>query len=1183
MPQKNLYASFIGIDDYKQSPLNGCIRDVLNMDSLLRNLALQQGAGQLTYTPAYLLSPNTIDLERIAAYEKAHQLSLEYAPASFSNVSTKAFAHFKDASPGDICVLYYSGHGSQIDAPPVFWHTKSDRQNETIVCADSRNPSVPGSRDLVDKELAFLIWDALKGKDLHCLVMMDCCHSGNNMRSLVHNSDTRYRFESSSNLQLPLEQYLGYDDKGSFYTVKDGRADIKIARYVHMAAAQDTEKAQETSQGGLFTSRLLEVLGAGGAARSYRDLMQGLSITVNNRAAQQHPVAFAAVDEDLDLQFLGTGIIPYQVSYEVRYDFEKEQWKMYGGAIQGIAAPQGNTHTMVKINPLGLELPVQEVLADYSVLDGQSIPDTEKENESLRAIVTSTAGVKKRIGITADILANAGAVASIQAALAQEPPVFFEIDFTPNASNIDYMIRAADAHNLVLTLPEDDTPLFKRVSNAKPLLVSIGQVCKWQHAINLKNASPSFAAKDFVFRVEKMEAVALTAAPVAGQGAVVEPDSEIVLAYKNDLQPAFRFSIAIADDAGFDKCYVGALYLDSLYGIEPNYILPDAGELKKGNPLSLKFISGGKTLDFIPVFVDKGYGAFNINEITDTLKIVVSNQRVDLKRYKQERLQLDKPVTRDAAADIKFKGGGFEEPIVEKTEWSVFTNTIRIIRSPKQATVTAAAPASFAPFTVEVPPGFEAKVNVATAADIEKLIPAAGQRSISADPFLAAIKPPDIWGSVLTDDSPFPAGVRSAGDTSVRMLELMPLKEGGVLQLEEGKPMVLKQKQLEASRSVNATAADEVIIPYGYDTETGLYFPLGCSDDKGNIYIRQLPPPSAGHVGGNLVSTRSFGGSVKLYFKKLFFQPTNKLVLYALNADGSWNRLTDEPSKMKALLAAKPAGRVVLFTHGIIGDTKDMVASMQLLKELPGMTDFVMTYDYENMATTIGGTAKKLAADLQLTGAGTAGMPSLTLVAHSMGGLVSRWLIEKEGGKNYIKQLILVGSPCGGSEITDLGGSVGSLLTHALNVTGPIKMAVTGLCFLLKKLQLDPFGTFRELQTSSATVKELFQSKQPDGVKYWIIGGDTSLLKVNYAGNDFFLKKLRESLVKGVVYPGLSSKVYHDKPNDIAVTLDSMQTIPGFSGNGNIRIVASDHISYFQEPASQAVLLEFIAAAKNHS
>jgi triacylglycerol esterase/lipase EstA (alpha/beta hydrolase family) len=126
-----------------------------------------------------------------------------------------------------------------------------------------------------------------------------------------------------------------------------------------------------------------------------------------------------------------------------------------------------------------------------------------------------------------------------------------------------------------------------------------------------------------------------------------------------------------------------------------------------------------------------------------------------------------------------------------------------------------------------------------------------------------------------------------------------------------------------------------------------------------------------------------------------------------------------EREKVKAQVAQ--AQRIVLYIHGIIGDTESMVPSMQQAKvELDGqqhpikeLYDLVLTFDYENIQTTIEENARLLGKQLSEVGLGGNHGKELHIVAHSMGGLVSRWFIEKEGGERVVQHLVMLGTPNG--------------------------------------------------------------------------------------------------------------------------------------------------------------------------
>ncbi|MCD8540150.1 MAG: caspase family protein [Leadbetterella sp.] len=191
MPERKLYASLIGINAYRKAGnLNGCVKDILNFDKLLRALVQSQG-GKLAYEPLYLLAPKpaphadsrSADQIIIERYEQSENVVIEYEEPTFGNISGAAFNHLAQAGGNDICIFYYSGHGSYINAPKEFRGMQNTRFNQTLVCSDSRSGV---TRDLIDKEIGYLLYKTLRDKpDVHCLVVMDCCHSGSNTRALL--------------------------------------------------------------------------------------------------------------------------------------------------------------------------------------------------------------------------------------------------------------------------------------------------------------------------------------------------------------------------------------------------------------------------------------------------------------------------------------------------------------------------------------------------------------------------------------------------------------------------------------------------------------------------------------------------------------------------------------------------------------------------------------------------------------------------------------------------------------------------------------------------------------------------------------------------------------------------------------------------------------------------------------
>lgn len=219
---RTIYALLIGIDDYP-SPipkLRGCANDIDAFGSCLsERVAKDKGIA--------------LKLKTLKKGEATRQAVVD----AFSN-------HLGKAKKGDVALFYYSGHGSQEQAPEEFWKLEPDHLDMTLVLFDSRSP---GSWDLADKEIAKLIAD-VAAKGPHVAVILDCCHSGSGTREIetvVRRAPTDFR-------RRPIESFLvsaaeaeaasasrSVTAKGSSrYTPPEGR-------HVLFAACRDEEEAKE--------------------------------------------------------------------------------------------------------------------------------------------------------------------------------------------------------------------------------------------------------------------------------------------------------------------------------------------------------------------------------------------------------------------------------------------------------------------------------------------------------------------------------------------------------------------------------------------------------------------------------------------------------------------------------------------------------------------------------------------------------------------------------------------------------------------------------------------------------------------------------------------------------------------------------------------------------------------------
>ena len=127
-------------------------------------------------------------------------------------------------------------------------------------------------------------------------------------------------------------------------------------------------------------------------------------------------------------------------------------------------------------------------------------------------------------------------------------------------------------------------------------------------------------------------------------------------------------------------------------------------------------------------------------------------------------------------------------------------------------------------------------------------------------------------------------------------------------------------------------------------------------------------------------------------------------------------------------------GRPVLFVHGILSLAEDIEANQ-------GFQDFrqnhyAVTVEYaDGKPSTVLGNIPEFAENLETEVSNKltrTGAEKVDIVSHSMGGLVSRFYIEKQGGRKNVGKLIMIQTPNHGSEFLEMIKGVidGEFLPH---------------------------------------------------------------------------------------------------------------------------------------------------------
>jgi pimeloyl-ACP methyl ester carboxylesterase len=511
-------------------------------------------------------------------------------------------------------------------------------------------------------------------------------------------------------------------------------------------------------------------------------------------------------------------------------------------------------------------------------------------------------------------------------------------------------------------------------------------------------------------------------------------------------------------------------------------------------------------------------------ESIDRFKLIVSTERVD--GFLLEQQELERGQTRSG---VRALGGARKiGRKVKGEEWLTKDLTVRSVRRLDELG-TADWVSPNGRITVKGHPSITASISLGTP-------PSAARGTGEGLPFLPAFA---RAGLELLNFG----GTRGSAESVLELTDIQQADE-------------LRQHPLELVLDVDL-AADEGILPFVFDGQHVLLAGQPARDDQGRMHV------TIDHLHDLSVNRRSLGKALKLYFFKTYLRRSNLNRLCWVNfcADGSLERRPDGVDKRVA-----GARRVLLMVHGIIGDTEGMAAGVRACG-VDRRFDLVLTYDYENLSTPIGETARHLKADLLAVGLGPQDTQHLTLLVHSMGGLVSRWFIEREGGQAMVDHLVMCGTPNQGSPFgkVDDARKIFTMLTGlAANVAPALVPFSAPVLFALNRSsKVTP--TLEQMDSGSDFIRGLNSSPDP-GVRYTVLAGNVD--EYSEPSDPMFAQ-----LVAKIGRSTLFDLLFGRRPNDIAVAVESIFGVATGRPPTSQKPVACHHLNYFSSVAGRQALV----------
>ena len=1133
MMARKLYALLVGIDEYpgRVPDLRGCENDIEAFAEYLQGQAAKGG------------------------FEKPHLHLLKSEAATRDAVIEGFREHLCQAGPDDIALFYYSGHGSQEQAPEEFWHLEPDRLNETLVCYDSREP---GGWDLADKELAKLIHEVSQ-KNPHTVLILDCCHSGSGTRD-GEMAGTAMRKLATDTRQRPLDSFI-FDtaELASLSTrnVADGSGlsgwSLPEGRHILLAACQDNELAKEyNAEGktwGTFSYFLRTTLQTTTRPLSYHELYSRARVRVEGSVNAQRPQLEASNLDDIHQPFLGGAVVP-QRSLLVTPD--SSGWILQAGAVHGIAAPTGteatrlalfeeDSETLTDLTRTAAQAEVSEVSAQTSrlkLLEGDL--DAAK---TYQAVITGLPLPPLALRLEGDPTGTTLAREALSGAGPDGGASFYVTEADPP----EYRLWAKD-DGFTITRAADDRPLVKQVTggysteNAKKAVAQLEHIARWAKTRDLENPATYLNPNDveMILHYDTTEYI----------------DTSPKLSYQPEngswKKPTFKLQLKNKSDK---TLFCSVLALSESFDITAGLFRPAMVKLAPGEEA---WAFGGNP---IPATVPDDLWEAGITERKDILKLIFSTAAFDATLLQQGKLDAPRLRSGDIRANPTSALGRLMKRVQTRDfdlsgettidDWTSKTLTTLTVRSQKDTPVPNEGRSASLGFgvTIEPHPSLQARARLGTLTE--------ASRNLDAR----------VLPSILRDDAGISAPLqltRSRGqDPGLSTLELSKVQNAEA---------VTKYTPLELTLDITLDE-DEHLLPLAFDGE--FYIPLGYAkpaeattrgDAAGTkVVLERLPDPA------NL-QTRDLFGAIRILFQKFKSKTLGKpfeypLLTLAEALPDSEVNYDKSPDTIRTKV--KDAERILLFVHGIIGETKPLIPSVRLAKlandqSLQDTYDAVLAFDYENLHTPIEENARLLKERLESVGLGANHGKTLHIIAHSMGGLVSRWFVEREGGNKVVKHLVLVGTPSGGSPWSNIEDWALTMLGVGLNrlsaIVWPVAL-LARLVALLEKVDV----SLDQMNPDSDFVKNLAASPDP-GIPYTILAGNTSIIPTAQAGSEDsrLMKLLKKLKLKQRSYDALTQFVFKED-NDIAVGVRSIAAVDGNRTPAPVVLeVASDHVSYFR-------------------
>ncbi len=958
------------------------------------------------------------------------------------------------------------------------------------------------SFDLADKELARFL-HVLAKNDPHIAVILDCCQSGSGTRSLEGAAGAGVRTTSPDDRPRPLESYAD----GYFAGLANAgqSLSVPISRHMLLAACERRQTAKEDldTHRGIFTTSLFDLLRRTPESLSYADLFTRARAEVRRYIRDNDKTP-------QDPQFEAIGGFDGYAGFLGRATlkgrktysawFADDRWQVDCGAIHGLPTDPAQAVTMALV-PEGEPESAAVTVETLAVGAQKSELATGFDGDTAKRYLAQITSLPMP-----PLLVGFGGSdadrATLQAAL--------------DADDLTHVTLTDARHDGYALLPDGDGLLLSNAARggavrrvpiattgigwAANAVQLLRHVATWERSFALANAKPKLDPATVDF---------IFAETLDDGGEFVHHG------------PAFTLDYREVDGTWRDV--IGKLKLRNLSGQRLHFLLAHFS-----SDFGVQIIANDEIIsidEWMTLSIGSGQDSSEVyfgidgraDQSVECLKLIVSTERVDDWLFALEPLS-------DTRSFGSANNAPSRAPKPVKNDWFVHDMRVTVVRRLDAVGPTDTALAG-GKIRIKGHPSVTANLGVSAAKSMARSV--GGEAA-----FVAALERNGI-GLVNF------AGTRDAPQS---IIELTDIANAGTL----------KDTPLEIEMDVPLTAGESV-MPVVFDGQHVLLAGDTWLDEAGTTHVSISALPDIA------IDKRSLGGAIKMYVMKTWFGGgnVNKLRRVTFDARGGITYHDDVAPHVAG------AQSVLLVVHGIIGDTSNMLAGVAALG-LNRRFDLALAYDYENLTTDIDATARLLRDALATVGLRKDDGKALTLLVHSMGGLVSRWFVEREGGAAVVDHLVMCGTPNGGSPFGKIDGAR-QILTLLATVSANYVPQFAGPALFLLSRSKNWTRTLEQMNSGGDWLGELNASPDP-GTRYSILAGDIDEYKE--PADDHF-EQLLAKAGRGAIVDAL----FAQKRNDIAVGVESILTLSGARTSVPARQnVACHHLNYFTSAPGQAAL-----------